>query len=117
MVPIHKSGDVGEPCNYRPVSILSVVSKLVESVVCTQLLQYLLSHCLLTDIQHGFRPGRQTESAMLDAVSYFMDCIDKGQIGCLTTADTSKALDSVQHSRLLEKWVGMGFRNTGLGTG
>lgn len=103
VVPIHKSGNVGEPCNYRPVSILPVISKLVESVVCTQLLQYLLSHCLLTDVQHGFRPGRQTESAMLDAVSYFIDSIDKGQIGCLTTADTSKAFDSVQHNRLLEK--------------
>ena len=103
VVPIHKSGGMTEPSNYRPVSILPVVAKLTESVVCTQLLEYLLSHSILTDAQHGFRPGRLTESAMLDAVSHFMDCLDKGKIACLTTADTSKAFDSVQHQRLLEK--------------
>ena len=50
-----------------------------------------------------------TESAMLDAVSYLMDGMDRGYVGCLTTADTSKAFDSVQHRRLLEKlgWYGI----------
>ena len=81
--------------NYRPVSILPVVAKLAENIVGFQLLEYLLSHSILTDAQHGFRPGRFTESAMLDAVGYLMDSVDKGNIGCLTTADTSKAFDSV----------------------
>ena len=46
---------------------------------------------------------------MLDAVGYLMDGMDRGLIGCLTTADTSKAFDSVQHRRLLEKlgWYGI----------
>ena len=109
VVPIHKSGSTSEPNNYRPVSILPVVAKLVESVVSSQLLEYLIAHSVLTDVQHGFRPGRSTESAMLDTVGYLMDGMDKGYIGCLTTADTSKAFDSVQHSRLLEKlaWYGI----------
>lgn len=111
VVPIHKSGSVTEPSQYRPVSILPVVAKLTESVVVTQLMTYLLSHSILPDAQHGFRPGRFTESAMLDVVSYLMDCLDSGpgQIACLTTADTSKAFDSVQHTRLLEKlgWYGI----------
>ena len=109
VVPIHKSGSTAEPSNYRPVSLLPVVSKLVESVVCSQLLEYLLSHSILTDVQHGFRPGRFTESAMLDAVGYLMDGMDGGNIGCLTTVDTSKAFDSVQHLRLLDKlaWYGI----------
>ena len=109
VVPIHKSGSVADPCNYRSVSVLPVVGKLAESVVCVQLLRYVQSHSILTDVQHGFRPGRHTESAMLDAVSHFMNCLDKGQIGCLPTADTSKAFDSVQHQRLIEKmgWYGI----------
>ena len=109
VVPIHKTGSTLEPNNYRPVSILPVVAKLAESIVSSQLLEYLLSHSILTDAQHGFRPGRFTESAMLDAVGYLMDSVDKGNIGCLTTADTSKAFDSVQHPRLLEKlaWYGI----------
>ena len=109
VVPIHKAGSVEDPNNYRPVSILPTVAKLVESVVCLQLMSYLLTHGVLCDEQHGFRPGRSTESAMLDAVGYLMDGMDRGLIGCLTTADTSKAFDSVQHRRLLEKlgWYGI----------
>ena len=86
VVPIHKAGDIDDPNNYRPVSILPTVAKLVESVVCVQLMTYLLSHGILCDEQHGFRPGRSTESAMLDAVSYLMDGMDHGKVGCLTTA-------------------------------
>ena len=89
--------------------MLPVVAKLTESVVCSQLLEYLTTHSVLTDAQHGFRPGRFTESAMLDAVGYLLESVDRGNIGCLTTADTSKAFDSVQHPRLLQKlaWYGI----------
>ena len=76
--PIHKAGSTADPSNYRPVSILPTVAKLVESVVCLQLMSYLLSHNILCDEQHGFRPGRSTESAMLDAVGYLMDGMDRG---------------------------------------
>ena len=103
VIASHKSGSTDDPSNYRPLSLLSVVGKIAESIVCAQLMSYLLSNSILVESQHGFRPGRSTESAMLDAVSYLMDGLDKGLVGCLTTADTSKAFDSVQHPRLLEK--------------
>ena len=105
VIPLHKFGAVDDPSNYRPLSLLSTVAKIAESVVRGQLLTYLLSHDILTEAQHGFRPGRSTESAMLDTVSFLMDRLDDGLIGSLTTADTSEAFDSVQHPRLLEKYI------------
>ncbi|XP_043210133.1 uncharacterized protein LOC122375044 [Amphibalanus amphitrite] len=103
VLPLHKSGPVDDPSNYRPLSLLPTVAKVAESVVCGQLIAYLLAHDILTETQHGFRPGRSTESAMLDTASFLMEGLDGGLIGCLTTADTSKAFDSDQHPRLLEK--------------
>ena len=112
VIPLHKSGDVSDPSNYRPVSILSVVEKLCERVVSTQLMKYLLSHCILCDEQYGFRPGQSTEAALLDAVTYATSNIDRGRVTSLVTADTSKAFDSVEHGRLLEKlgWYGIDQR-------
>ena len=106
---LHKKGDTSDPNNYRPISVISVVAKLCERVVCTQLVDYLVSHHVLCHQQYGFRPGQSTEAALLDAVTYATDNIDRGMMTSLVTADTSKAFDSVEHGRLLDKleWYGV----------
>ena len=68
--PIHKCGKIDDPNNYRPVAVLPTVAKVTESIVCAQLLGYLLNHDILCDAQHGFRPERSTESALLDTIGY-----------------------------------------------
>ena len=111
VVPLHKKGDRNDPNNYRPISVLPVVSKLCERIVCTQLM-YLSDHHLLCPQQYGFRPGLSTEAALLDAVTYAVNNIDRGLVTSLVTADTSKAFDSVEHGRLLDKlgWYGIDQR-------
>ena len=107
--PLFKGGDRSEPNNFRPISILSVIGKLCERVVGNQLLSYLNKHNIICAEQHGFRPGHSTESAMLCVVDKLVNNMDCGLISTLTTTDTSKAFDSVQHCRLLEKlgWYGI----------
>ena len=109
VTPLYKKGDRSDPSNYRPISIIPVVAKLCERVICTQLMAYLTSHCILCPQQYGFRPGLSTEAAMLDAVVYATENVDSGRVTSLVTADTSKAFDSVEHGRLLDKleWYGI----------
>ena len=106
---LHKKGDISDPNNYRPISVIPVVAKLCERVVCTQLMEYLTSHSVLCPQQYGFRPGQSTEAALLDAVTFATDNIDRGMMTSLVTADTSKAFDSDEHGRLLDKmeWYGV----------
>ena len=64
VIPIHKSGDPTDPSNFRPISILPVISKVVERTVQRQLYYYLSSNHLLSPTQHGFRPRHSTETAL-----------------------------------------------------
>ena len=58
--PIPKKGDGSDPSNYRPIAIPSLLSKVMESIVNSQLLVYLEDHRLINDRQYGFRHGRYT---------------------------------------------------------
>ena len=109
MTALHKKGNTDDPSNYRPISVLPVVVKLCERVVCIQLMTSLVDHNVLCPQQYGFRPGLSTEAALLDAVIFATENMDNGSVTSLVTADTSKVFDSVEHDRLLDKlgWYGV----------
>ena len=100
--PHHKSGDIDDPSNFRPVSILPVLSKVLEKIVCNQLMEHLESAKLLSNSQHGFRKGLSTETALLKLTDEIYKNIDERKISLLILCDLSKAFDSVNHSELLE---------------
>ena len=56
VVPVYKAGDINEVTNYRPISILSIFSKILEKLVHTRALSFLKCHSVLTPTQYGFRP-------------------------------------------------------------
>ena len=109
IVPILKSGDPTVPSNNRPISLLSVLSKILEKVVCTQLTSYLERVCILSPRQYAYRSHHSTEDALLCVVERLIANTDEGLVSSVTTLDLSKAFDSVDHELLLCKlsWYGV----------
>ena len=69
VVPIHKNGGVNDCKNYRPISVLPVLSKIFEKVIALRLAEYLERNRYLTKSQHGFRRNRSTTTAMVEVIN------------------------------------------------
>ena len=101
--PIPKSGKPSDPANYRPISLLSVLSKLLEKHVRDLLLDHLQSFCPLSAQQWGFTQGKSTIGALLAATDHWHNALDSGLEICTVFFDYSKAFDTVPHRCLLHK--------------
>ena len=73
VVPVYKAGDINEVTNYRPISILSIISKIFEKLVHTRTLSFLKYHSVLTPTQYGFRLKFSTLHALLDITNSALD--------------------------------------------
>ena len=101
---VKKAGlDSADPKSYRPISNLSVISKLLERVVSKQLLRYLKDNDLLPDLQSAYRAHHSTETAVLKVLSDILLALDSGNLVMLTLLDLSAAFDSVDHHTLLQR--------------
>ena len=103
IAPIFKSGDANDVTNYRPISLLPIISKILEKIVANQLMVFLENNNLLAKNQHGFRPHLSTETALLTITNKIYENIELKKISLLLLLDLSKAFDSVSHQILLKK--------------
>ncbi|CAH2084027.1 unnamed protein product [Euphydryas editha] len=113
--PIYKSGSKLEPGNYRPISVLPVISKIFERVIYNRLETYLTSIKFFYDKQYGFRPKSNTLSATIDLITNIKLNIDKKQIVLGVFIDLKKAFDTVSHELLLKKLFDIGLTATAYG--
>ncbi len=89
--------------NFRPISILPAISKVIESVVFEHLHHYLLENQLLSQKQFGFRKNHSTTDALLCIQKTTLNAIEKKKKAIIITLDLFKAFDSVDHNLLLLK--------------
>jgi len=105
--PIHKSGGKSDVKNYRPISILSHLAKLFDSLVLQSIQPSVNS--ILIDEQHGFRPGRSTITNSMIFNKYIFEAFEENfQVDTIYT-DLSKAFDRVDHSALVQVLFKTGF--------
>lgn len=110
--PIFKSGAKTDPSNYRPISVLPVISKIFEKIIYNRLIEYLNEKSFLIDQQYGFRSKSNTLSATIDLVTNIKTNIDKTNIGLGIFIDLKKAFDTVSHAKLLQKLINLGITGT-----
>ncbi|CAB4005273.1 Hypothetical predicted protein, partial [Paramuricea clavata] len=94
---------MSERGNFRPISILVILSKILERHVFNSYLLYLTEHEILSDYQHGFRPGHSCETSLNMIYEYLVNNIVNGEINGVLMLDFSKAFDLVDHNILLQK--------------
>jgi hypothetical protein len=110
VVPIHKSGDKSKMDNYRPISLLSNFSKILEKIVATRLMDHLEINELLSESQFGFRKKHSTLHPLVHFMNFVTNAFNKKEHALAIFCDLRKAFDTVDHSILLKKLHKLGIR-------
>ena len=103
VIPLHKKGSKVERKNYRPVAILSPLSKIMEKIAYENLYNYFSSNQIFHPNLHGYRHHRSTQTALLSMYDRWIRNAAVGQVSGVVLLDLSAAFDLVEPSLLLQK--------------
>ena len=114
VVPIFKSGRKDLCDNYRPISLLSTLSKILEKIVSIQLTNHLDTSKLIYKHQYGFQKNKSTEHSLLHLSNFINTAINENKYCIGVFLDLKKAFDVCSHKILLKKLERLGIKNNAL---
>ena len=110
VTPLHKEGDLADVSNYRPITTLSVFSKLFEKLVHKRMTSFISRYNLIKPNQFGFQKNKCTSDAILEFLENVYDSYNENKYYLAILLDFSKAFDTISHDILLKKLEHIGFR-------
>ena len=110
--PIFKKNDRTKCANYRPISLLSNISKIFERIVYNRVESFLKDNDIIYQHQYGFRRKYSTNHAVLSILEEVRQQLDKKNFSCGVFVDLEKAFDTVNHKILIEKLNHYGIKGT-----
>ena len=100
ITPLYKKDEKCLASNYRPISLTSVICKIMKSIIKDDSVSYICNNNISTILQHGFLPGRSCQSNLLIMLNCLTGAIDRGIITDVIYLDFARAFDSTPHNRL-----------------
>ncbi|GAB0210347.1 protein NYNRIN-like [Grus japonensis] len=113
VTPIHKKGQKEDPGNYRPVSLTSVLGKVMEQIILSAITWHVQDNQVIRPSQHGFVKGRPCLMNLISFYDKMTHLVDEGKAVDVVYLDFSKAFDTLSHSILLEKLAAHGLDGLG----
>jgi Reverse transcriptase (RNA-dependent DNA polymerase) len=111
---LHRKGAKELPENYRPISLTSICSKILEHIVDSSISQFLSDNRIISPRQHGFRPGHSCETQLILSIDDWSKALDSDIRTDMAIFDFTKAFESVPHQRLIVKLQSYGIRDNTL---
>ncbi len=105
-----KRNDKINPDNYRPISLLSTINKIMEKIMYKRLITFLNTHNILYNYQFGFREKHSTSLALIEIVDNILKDMEEGKLVAGIFLNLSKAFDTIDHDILLDKLQHYGIR-------
>ena len=110
VIAIFKKGDSSLPSNYRPISLISCVGRVMEKVIYKHVYKHLHSNNLIYQYQSGFLPEHSTVHQLIELHNTILNSLENKEFSCFVSCDFSKAFDKVWHNELIHKMNSYGIK-------